>query len=98
MLLGQPFEIAAPRAEALALTVAFGLLRADQRQQLLHHPIAVVAANGTTVTITWSENLDQTQAVSGNAYAIAPNGGIGIAGTAAAISYPLFLEHIATLA
>src|SRR5437764_3910860 len=49
---------------------------------------ATIAADGVTVTVTWSENLDQTQAVSGNAYAIAPNGGIGIAGTAAAISYP----------
>ena len=26
---------------------------------------ATVAADGTTVTVTWSENLDQTQAVPG---------------------------------
>ena len=49
---------------------------------------ATVAADGTTVTITWSENLDQTQAVPGSAYSIAPNGGAGIAGTATAVSYP----------
>jgi uncharacterized repeat protein (TIGR02059 family) len=49
---------------------------------------ATVAANGTTVTITWSENLDQTQNVPGSAFSIAPNGGAGIAGTAAAVSYP----------
>src|SRR5207302_2725583 len=49
---------------------------------------AVVAANGTTVTVTWSENLDQTQAVTGSAFSVAPNGGAGIAGTAAAVSYP----------
>ena len=36
---------------------------------------ATVAADGTTVTITWSENLDQTQAVPGNAFSITPNGG-----------------------
>src|SRR5260370_37044917 len=45
-------------------------------------------ADGTPVTITWSENLDQTQAVPGTAYSIAPNGGSGIAGTAPAVSYP----------
>src|SRR5207248_2370687 len=49
---------------------------------------AVVAADGTTVTITWSENLDQTQAVPGSDFSIAPNGGSGIAGTASAVSYP----------
>src|SRR4029079_15392913 len=31
---------------------------------------ATVAANGTTVTVTWSENLDQTQAVPGSAFSI----------------------------
>ena len=49
---------------------------------------ATVAADGTTVTVTWSENVDQTQAVPGSAFSIAPNGGAGIAGTAAAVSYP----------
>src|SRR5256885_4510787 len=37
---------------------------------------------------TWSENLDQTQAVPGSGFSIAPNGGAGIVGTAAAVSYP----------
>src|SRR5438270_2160485 len=49
---------------------------------------ATVAANGTTVTITWSENLDQTEAVPGSAFSVAPNGGAGIGGTAAVVSYP----------
>src|SRR5207237_1001090 len=49
---------------------------------------ATVAADGITVTITWSENLDQTQAVPGSSFSIAPNGGAGIVGTAAAVSYP----------
>src|SRR5437868_4935215 len=49
---------------------------------------ATVAANGTTVTVTWSENLDQTQAVPGSAFSIAPNGGAGVAGTATAVTYP----------
>src|SRR5205807_3980231 len=49
---------------------------------------AVVAANGTTVTVTWSENLDQTQAVTGSAFSIAPNGGAGLAGPAAAVNHP----------
>src|SRR2546423_9416419 len=49
---------------------------------------ATVAANGTTVTVTWSENLDQTQAVPGSDFSIAPNGGAGVAGTATAVSYP----------
>src|SRR2546423_15097361 len=39
---------------------------------------AVVAADGVTVTVTWSENLDQTQAVPGSAFSIAPNGGSGV--------------------
>src|SRR5207245_3050054 len=69
---------------------------------------ATVAADGVTVTVTWSENLDQTQAVPGSAFSIAPNGGVGIAGTGAAVSYPaanqtrftLFsaLHHLDTLA
>src|SRR5207253_5126108 len=49
---------------------------------------AVVAANGTTVTVTWSENLDQTQSVAGSSFTVAPNGGAGIAGTASVVSYP----------
>src|SRR6266566_6571533 len=49
---------------------------------------AVVAADGVTVTVTWSENIDQTQAVPGSAFSIAPNGGAGVAGTATAVSYP----------
>src|SRR5207302_8382452 len=49
---------------------------------------ATVAADGVTVTLTWSENLDQTQAVPGSAFAVAPNGGAGVAGTATAVSYP----------
>src|SRR5207302_445726 len=59
-------------------------------------------------TVTWSENLDQTQAVPGSALSITPNGGVGIAGTGAAVSYPaanqtrftLFsaLHHLDTLA
>src|SRR5204862_8114995 len=49
---------------------------------------ATVAADGVTVTVTWSENLDQTQAVPGSAFSIAPNSGSSIAGTAAAVSYP----------
>jgi|GEM_PF-5873558 len=49
---------------------------------------ATVAADGVTVTITWSENLDQTQAVPGSAFAVSPNGGASIAGTASAVSYP----------
>src|SRR5205814_3754385 len=49
---------------------------------------ATVAADGVTVTVTWSENLDQTQAVPGSAFSIAPNGGSSIAGTAGAVSYP----------
>src|SRR5207253_5811801 len=35
-----------------------------------------------------SESLDQTQTLPGAAFSIAPNGGSGIAGTAAAVSYP----------
>src|SRR5207248_11344910 len=55
-----------------------------------------------------SQNLDQTKAVPGSALSIAPNGGVGIAGTGAAVSYPaanqtrftLFsaLHHLDTLA
>src|SRR5581483_7046835 len=49
---------------------------------------ATIASNGTTVTVTWSENLDQSQAVSGTAFAVAPNGGAAIAGTPSAVTYP----------
>ena len=33
---------------------------------------ATVGTDGTTVTITWSENLDQTQAVPGSAFSMTP--------------------------
>ncbi|MHB8651268.1 MAG: SwmB domain-containing protein [Gaiellaceae bacterium] len=49
---------------------------------------ATVATDGVTVTATWSESLDQTQAVPGSAFTVTPNGGASIAGTAAAVSYP----------
>src|SRR5205085_1741043 len=42
---------------------------------------ATVGADGTTVTVTWSENLDPTQAVPGSAFSVGPNGGAGISGT-----------------
>src|SRR5205085_6661921 len=35
---------------------------------------ATVVADGVTVTVTWSENLDQTQAVPGSAFSIAQIG------------------------
>src|SRR5204862_4904831 len=44
------------------------------------------------------ENLDQTQAVPGSAFSIAPNGGAGIAGTATAVSYPAANQTRFTLA
>src|SRR5581483_9287736 len=49
---------------------------------------ASIASDGTTVTVTWSENLDQTQAVTGSAFSVAPNGGAAIQGTASAVTYP----------
>ena len=49
---------------------------------------ATVAADGTTVTATWSESLDQTEAAAGSAFSITPNGGTAISGTAAAVTYP----------
>src|SRR5205823_6858254 len=55
-------------------------------------------ADGVTVTVTWSENLDQTQAVPGSAYSIAPNGGAGVAGSATAVSYPAANQTRFTLA
>ena len=59
---------------------------------------ATVAADGVTVTVTWSENLDQTQAVPGSAFSVAPNGGGGIAGTATAVTYPAANQTRFTLA
>src|SRR5205823_1189615 len=59
---------------------------------------ATVAADGVTVTITWSENLDQTQAVPGSTFSIAPNGGAGVAGSATAVSYPAANQTRFTLA
>src|SRR5262249_36564613 len=47
-----------------------------------------VAADGTTLTVTWSENLDQTQAVAGTAFSVTPNGGGPPPGTGAAPTYP----------
>ena len=47
-----------------------------------------MAADGTTVTATWSESLDQTEAAAGSAFSITPNGGTAISGTAAAVTYP----------
>ncbi|HZT45897.1 MAG TPA: SwmB domain-containing protein, partial [Gaiellaceae bacterium] len=49
---------------------------------------ASIDPDGVTVTVTWSENLDTSQAVSGAAFSISRNGGAGIPGTAAAVSYP----------
>src|SRR2546423_701421 len=58
---------------------------------------AVVAADGVTVTVTWSENLDQTQAIAGSSFTVAPNGGAGIAGTVSAVSYLAANETVFTL-
>ena len=50
---------------------------------------ATVDADGTTVTVTWSADLDQTQsAVPGSAFAVTPNGGAPISGTGASVTYP----------
>src|SRR5437868_6098909 len=49
---------------------------------------ATVGADGATVTVTWSENLDPTQAVPGSAFSVGPNGGAGISGTGSAVTYP----------
>ena len=38
---------------------------------------AAVATDGTTVTVTWSENLDQTQAVAGSAFTVNGSAGTG---------------------
>ncbi|HVS85440.1 MAG TPA: SwmB domain-containing protein, partial [Gaiellaceae bacterium] len=48
---------------------------------------ATIDSAGTSVTITWSEALDQTKAVPGSAFSVNPNGTGGIAGTATAVSY-----------
>src|SRR6185437_1352087 len=59
---------------------------------------ATVAADGVTVTVTWSENLDQTQTAGlATAFSLAPNGGGGIAGTGA-VSYPAANQTRFTLA
>src|SRR5256714_11577812 len=42
---------------------------------------ATVAADGVTVTVTWSENLDQTQSVHCSAFSVAPNVGDDVAAT-----------------
>src|SRR5207248_9557000 len=49
---------------------------------------ATVAADGITVTITWSENLDQTQAVPDIGSAACRDKGDSAAGTATAIRNP----------
>ena len=49
---------------------------------------ANVASDGITVTATWSENLDQAQAVAGSAFSVTPNGGSAVAGTGSAVTYP----------
>src|SRR5438270_486020 len=49
---------------------------------------ASVASDGVTVMATWSESLDQAQAVAGSAFSVTPNGGSAIGGTAAAVTYP----------
>src|SRR5205823_14460292 len=59
---------------------------------------ATVAADGVTVTVTWSESLDQSQAVPGSAFSVTPSGGTTIAGTAAAVTYPAADETRFTLA
>src|SRR5581483_5445739 len=53
---------------------------------------ATIASDGTTVTITWSENLDQTQAVAGSAFDVN-----GIAGTGT-VTYPAANQIRFTLA
>ena len=59
---------------------------------------ATVAADGVTVTVTWSENLDQTaEPGSRPAFSVAPNGGGGIAGTGN-VSYPAANQTPFTLA
>ena len=60
---------------------------------------AVVASDGLTVTITWSENLDQAQAsLPGSAFSLAPNGGAAINGTSANVTYPAANKTQLTLA
>ena len=60
---------------------------------------AVVSSDGVTVTVTWSENLDQTQAaIAGSAFAVTPNGGAAISGTSANATYPAANQTRFTLA
>src|SRR5581483_11466606 len=48
---------------------------------------AAIGSDGTTVTVTWSESLDQTQAVAGSAFSVTPNGSAAIQGTGT-VTYP----------
>ena len=54
---------------------------------------AAVAADGLTVTVTWSESLDQTQAVPGDAFSVNAS-----SGSAAAVTYPTADQTRFTLA
>src|SRR5439155_8270751 len=49
---------------------------------------ATVAADGKTVTVTWSENLDTAQTLANSSFTVTPNGGSAISGTAANVTYP----------
>jgi len=50
---------------------------------------AVVASDGVTVTVTWSENLDQAQAaIAGSQFSVTPNGGAAGNGTSGSVTYP----------
>src|SRR5260221_675923 len=60
---------------------------------------AVVASDGTTVTVTWSENLDQAQSsLAGSAFSVTPNGGAAVSGTGASVTYPAANQSRFTLA
>jgi hypothetical protein len=60
---------------------------------------AVVGTDGTTVTVTWSENLDQAQSsIAGSAFSVTPNGGAAINGTSANVTYPAANKTRFTLA
>src|SRR5258708_17882693 len=60
---------------------------------------AVIASDGTTVTVTWSENLDQAQSsLAGSAFSVTPNGGAAVSGTGASVTYPAANQTRFTLA
>ena len=54
---------------------------------------AAVAADGLTVTVTWSESLDQTQVAPGDAFSVNAS-----SGSAAAVTYPTADQTRFTLA